>query len=371
MAALGRICRPRPSARRSASCERELRAAAGERDPEVRLACFSRPSSTQTERSEPYIDEHRGRFGVEPICRVLDVSASAYYQRASGQRSARASRTSGCSSGSRRCTGATTTPTATARPGRLQARRRDRRPRPCQAPDARQRDPGRQAARQAVAHDDARPGGAARRRTSSIATSPPSGRTRCGWRTSPTCAAGRASCSSASSSTRSRRRVVGWQFASHMRTDLVLDALRMALTRRDPGADVQLVHHSDAGSQYTSFAFTQVLDDHDVLALDRIGRRRLRQRHGRELRRHLQDRAHRCRVWRTRAQLELAIVEWVAWFNSERLHESLADVPPAEFEQLHAAQGAIAGNGSVVALSPKPADRRHAGRIERERAGGR
>ena len=45
------------------------------------------------------------------------------------------------------------------------------------------------------------------------------------------------------------RRVVGWQLASHMRTDLVLDALRMALSRRRAGADVQLVHHSDAGSQ--------------------------------------------------------------------------------------------------------------------------
>jgi putative transposase len=48
------------------------------------------------------------------------------------------------------------------------------------------------------------------------------------------------------------RRIVGWQFASHMRTDLVLDALRMALTRRAAGADVRLVHHSDAGSQYTA-----------------------------------------------------------------------------------------------------------------------
>jgi transposase InsO family protein len=45
------------------------------------------------------------------------------------------------------------------------------------------------------------------------------------------------------------RRIVGWQFASHMRTDLVLDALRMALTRRQAGAELQLVHHSDAGSQ--------------------------------------------------------------------------------------------------------------------------
>ena len=48
------------------------------------------------------------------------------------------------------------------------------------------------------------------------------------------------------------RRVVGWQFSTSMRTDLVLDALRMALTRRPPGADVELIHHSDAGSQYTS-----------------------------------------------------------------------------------------------------------------------
>ena len=45
------------------------------------------------------------------------------------------------------------------------------------------------------------------------------------------------------------RRIVGWQFSSNMRTDLVLDALRMALTRRAAGADVELVHHTDAGSQ--------------------------------------------------------------------------------------------------------------------------
>jgi putative transposase len=44
------------------------------------------------------------------------------------------------------------------------------------------------------------------------------------------------------------------------------------------------------------------------------------------------------RVWRTRSQLELAIVEYVAWFNSTRLHASLGDTPPAEFEALHAAR---------------------------------
>jgi len=56
------------------------------------------------------------------------------------------------------------------------------------------------------------------------------------------------------------RRVVGWQFAGHMRTDLVLDALRMALTRREHGADVELIHHSDAGSQGGFMRSSQHLD---------------------------------------------------------------------------------------------------------------
>ena len=128
------------------------------------------------------------------------------------------------------------------------------------------------------------------------------------------------------------RRIVGWQFASHMRTDLVLDALRMALSRRRPGADVELVHHSDAGSQYTSFAFQQVLDDHRVLgsigsvgdAYDNALAESFVDSFKTEL---IAD-----RVWRTRTQLELAIVEWVGWFNHVRLHKALDDRPPAEFE---------------------------------------
>ena len=130
------------------------------------------------------------------------------------------------------------------------------------------------------------------------------------------------------------RRIVGWQFASHMRTDLVLDALRMALARRAAGADVELVHHSDAGSQYTSHDFAQVLDDHGVLAsigsvgdaYDNAMAESFVDSFKTEL---IAD-----RVWRTRSQLELAIVEYVGWFNDVRLHESLGDLPPAEFETL-------------------------------------
>jgi putative transposase len=62
------------------------------------------------------------------------------------------------------------------------------------------------------------------------------------------------------------RAIVGWQFAAHMRTTLVLDALRMALHQRAPGADVALIQHTDAGSQYTSYDYTQTLADHGVLA---------------------------------------------------------------------------------------------------------
>jgi hypothetical protein len=65
-------------------------------------------------------------------------------------------------------------------------------------------------------------------------------------------------------------------------------------------------------------------------------------------------------VWRSRAQLELATVEYVAWFNHDRLHESLGDIPPVEFEALHTARTELmttkSANGSVVALAPRPAD---------------
>ena len=153
-----------------------------------------------------------------------------------------------------------------------------------------------------------------------------------------------------------------------MRTDLVLDALRMALSRRQAGADLELVHHSDAGSQYTSYAFTQVLDDHGVLAsigsvgdaFDNALAESFVDSFKTEL---IAD-----RVWRTRTQLELAIVEYVGWFNTTRLHEALGDRPPVEFVQREAAAAACSGNGSVTVRSPRAADRLYAPRLERERA---
>ena len=134
------------------------------------------------------------------------------------------------------------------------------------------------------------------------------------------------------------RKVIGWQFARHMRTTLVLDALRMALHQREPGAAVALVHHSDAGSQYTSIDYTQTLDDHGVLgsigsvgdAFDNATAESFVDSFKTEL---IAD-----RTWATRSQLELAVVEYVAWFNNERLHEMLDDRPPREVEDLYAAK---------------------------------
>jgi hypothetical protein len=120
--------------------------------------------------------------------------------------------------------------------------------------------------------------------------------------------------------------------------------------------------------QYTSYDFTQVLDDHNVLAsIGSIG-----DAYDNALAESFVDSFKTeliaDRVWRTRSQLELAVVEYVGWFNHARLHEALGDLPPVEFEHLHAAKAAMSGKGSVAALSPKPADRLYAPRLERERA---
>jgi putative transposase len=153
------------------------------------------------------------------------------------------------------------------------------------------------------------------------------------------------------------RRIVGWQLASHMRTDLVLDALRMALGIRAPGADFTLVTHSDAGSQYTSWDYAQVIDDHRVLAsvgsvgdaFDNAMAESFVDSFKTEL---IKD-----RVWRSRSQLELAVLEYVDWFNNRRLHESLDDIPPVEFEANWAVGNtAISGDPQVTVSSPRPSE---------------
>jgi transposase InsO family protein len=276
----------------------------------------------------------RGRFGVEPICEALDVSASAYYQRASGERSARSLEDE-----------------------RLLALIREIHERNYYAYGSWRM----WKALQRAGEDVGRGRVERLMRTHGIRGAKRRGKP---WRTTisdPTAlrppdlvqrdfTASRPNELWVSDFTYLRcwegrvffafvidvysRMIVGWQFAEHMRADLVLDALRMALHLRGPGADVQLVHHSDAGGQYVSNDYTQTLDDHGVRAsIGTVG-----DCYDNALAESFVDSFKteliRDRVWKTRSQLELAIVEYVAWFNNERLHTSLGGVPPAELEEI-------------------------------------
>jgi putative transposase len=133
----------------------------------------------------------------------------------------------------------------------------------------------------------------------------------------------------------------------------VLDALRMALGTRDPGADFQLIAHTDAGSQYTSYDYAQVIDDHQVLAsIGSVG-----DAYDNALAESFVDSFKteliKDRVWRTRSQLELAVVEYVSWFNHDRLHESLDDVPPVECEDAYHSRSSTTPPGSSLTDGPE------------------
>ena len=281
-----------------------------------------------------YIDEYRGRFGVEPICRVLDVSASAYYQRATGQRSDRViddervlRRIREVHAANYYAYGYRRTWKALLRAGEDVGRDRVKRLMRTNAIQG--------AKRRGKPWRTTTPDPAARRPPDLVERDFTATRPNALWVADfcyLRCWEGVVFLSFVIDVF--SRRVIGWQFAGHMRTDLVLDALRMALTRRPPGADLELVHHSDAGSQYTSYAFTQVLDDHRVLAsIGSVG-----DAYDNALAESFVDSFKTelvaDRVWRTRSQLELAVVEYISWFNHARLHQTLGDRPPSEFERL-------------------------------------
>ena len=279
-----------------------------------------------------FIDEHRGRFGVEPICRTLDVSASAYYKRSSGQRSERVIEDERLLARIRELHGENYYAYGYRRMHRALVRDGERVGRGHVARLMRQA--GIQGAkRRGRAWKTTTPDTGARRRPDLVERVFTASRPDELWVADFTylrCWQGPVFFSFVIDVF--SRRIVGWQFAPHMRTDLVLDALRMALARRRHGADVQLVHHSDRGSQYLSFDYEQTLSDHGVLAsVGSVG-----DAYDNALAESFVDTFKTelitDRIWKTRTQLELAIVEYVGWFNEARLHQALGYLPPAEFE---------------------------------------
>ncbi|WP_409530679.1 IS3 family transposase [Shigella dysenteriae] len=137
--------------------------------------------------------------------------------------------------------------------------------------------------------------------------------------------------------------IVGWRVSSSMETTFVLDALEQALWARRPSGTV---HHCDKGSQYVSLAYTQRLKEAGLLAstgstgdsYDNAMAESINSLYKAEV-------IHR-KSWKNRAEVELATLTWVDWYNNRRLLERLGHTPPAEAEKAYYAS---IGNDDLAA----------------------
>jgi putative transposase len=132
------------------------------------------------------------------------------------------------------------------------------------------------------------------------------------------------------------RRIVGWRVSSSLRSELALDALEQALYDRQRDGVAPLIHHSDRGTQYLAIRYTERLADAGIersvgstgdsydnaLAESIIGLYKT-------------EVIRRCGPWKGLEDVEFATLEWVAWYNTHRLLAPLGYVPPDEFERAY------------------------------------
>lgn len=129
------------------------------------------------------------------------------------------------------------------------------------------------------------------------------------------------------------RRIVGWRVSTSMKTDFVLDAMEQALYARQPERDSALIHHSDRGSQYVSIRYSERLAEAGIEpsvgskgdSYDNALAESINGLYKAEL-------IHRRAPWKSREAVELATLEWVAWFNHQHLLGSIGYIPPVEAE---------------------------------------
>lgn len=132
------------------------------------------------------------------------------------------------------------------------------------------------------------------------------------------------------------RRIVGWRVSNSMTTDFVLDALEQALYARSPRHEDGLIHHSDRGVQYVSIRYTERLAEAKIQpsvgskgdSYDNALAETINGLYKAEL-------IHRRTPWKTREAVEIATLEWVHWFNHQRLLAPIGHIPPAEAEQCY------------------------------------
>ena len=135
------------------------------------------------------------------------------------------------------------------------------------------------------------------------------------------------------------RMIVGWQVSDTLRAELALDALEMAIWSRGDRMDGRLIHHSDRGVQYTAIRYAERLGE--ISAVRSVGRKgdsydnaaaeALNSLYKKEL-------IEREGPWRGTDDVMLATLEWVDWYNTERLHSACKYIPPKEYEENYYAQ---------------------------------
>jgi putative transposase len=132
------------------------------------------------------------------------------------------------------------------------------------------------------------------------------------------------------------RRIVGWRTTDHLRTDLVLDALDQAVYDRLDRPAAGLIAHSDAGTQYTAMRYTDRLAEAGIApSIGSVGDSFDNAMAESIIGLYKAEVINRRDRWDSLEQVEWETMRWVAWFNHDRLYEALGDIPPAEYEANH------------------------------------
>ena len=130
------------------------------------------------------------------------------------------------------------------------------------------------------------------------------------------------------------RMIVGWRVSRSLRSDLALDALEQALWARPGSSD--LIHHSDRGVQYVSIRYTERLAEEGIEpSVGSVGDSYDNAMAETVIGLFKTEVIHRLGPWRNVDHVEYETLDWVSWFNNRRLLEPIGNIPPAEFEELY------------------------------------